>query len=292
MPSSHAPEFAVLLRMSSLFGDLDPLVIDGLAKLCSTRMLATGETLFRKGDAGDAVYGIRRGQVGIEISTKAGSRVTLNTLGSGDVFGEIAMLDGRNRTADAVAMEKTELFALRREQVLAYIESEPRVALKFIELLCKRLRYVSGRMEEVVTLKLGARLARQLLTSGRGFRQRDRDFSGTARDACRRSPRDRQSPASALAQAGHAGNPAWRDRDQERGRTAGGSARSLIIVVSAVSTVRIGIPRLHVEAPVPPCRKVVGFVISLTTCITLLWQYSGTARYRRRLHRTGFRSGQ
>ncbi len=169
MPSSHAPEFAVLLRMSSLFGDLDPLVIDGLAKLCSTRMLATGETLFRKGDAGDAVYGIRRGQIGIEISTKAGSRVTLNTLGSGDVFGEIAMLDGRNRTADAVAMEKTELFALRREQVLAYIESEPRVALKFIELLCKRLRYVSGRMEEVVTLKLGARLARQLLILAEDF---------------------------------------------------------------------------------------------------------------------------
>ena len=169
MVSSHAPEFAVLLRMSPLFGDLGTPVIDGLAQLCSTRMLASGETLFRKGDAGDAVYGIRRGQIGIEIGTKAGSRVTLNTLGSGDVFGEIAVLDGRSRTTDAVAMEKTELFALRREQVLAYIEREPRVALTFIELLCKRLRYVSGRMEEVVTLKLSARLARQLLILAEDF---------------------------------------------------------------------------------------------------------------------------
>lgn len=169
MLSSHAPEFAVLLRMSPLFGDLETSVIDGLAKLCATRMLATGETLFRKGDPGDAVYGIRRGQICIEIGTKAGSRVTLNTLGSGDVFGEIAMLDGRNRTTDAIAMEKTELFALRREQVLAYIEREPQVALKFIELLCKRLRYVSGRMEEVVTLKLSARLARQLLILSEDF---------------------------------------------------------------------------------------------------------------------------
>ncbi len=167
--SNHAPEFAVLLRMSPLFGDLDPFVIEGLAKLCSTRMLATGETLFRKGDVGDAVYGIRRGQIGIEIGTKAGSRVTLNTLGSGDVFGEIAMLDGRLRTGDAVAIEKTELFALRREQVLAYIDREPKVALKFIELLCKRLRYVSGRMEEVVTLRLSARLARQLLILSEDF---------------------------------------------------------------------------------------------------------------------------
>lgn len=169
MVSDNASEFAVLLRMSQLFGGLNTPVIDGLAKLCSTRMLATGETLFRKGDAGDAVYGIRRGQIGIEIGTKAGSRITLNTLGSGDVFGEIAMLDGRSRTTDAVAMEKTELFALRREQVLAYIEREPQVALKFIELLCKRLRYVSGRMEEVVTLKLSARLARQLLILAEDF---------------------------------------------------------------------------------------------------------------------------
>ncbi len=167
--SVHAPEFAVLLRMNPLFGDLEPHIIDGLASLCTTRMLGGGETLFQKGDPGDAVYGVRRGQIGIEIGTRAGARVTLNTLGAGDVFGEIAMLDGRERTTDAIALEPTELFALRREQVLAHIDREPEIALKFIELLCKRLRYVSGRMEEVVTLKLGARLARRLLALAEDF---------------------------------------------------------------------------------------------------------------------------
>ena len=167
--SSHAPEFAVLLRMNPLFGDLGPTIISDLANLCSTRHLAAKEVVFRKGDPGDALYGIRRGQIGIEFSTWSGTHVTLNTLGSGDLFGEVAMLDGCQRTADAVALEPTELFALRREHVMAHLQREPTVALKFIELLCQRLRYMSGRMEEVVTLKMGARLARRLLVLAEDF---------------------------------------------------------------------------------------------------------------------------
>ena len=167
--SSHAPEFAVLLRINPLFGDLEPNIIAGLASLCSTRYLAPKEVLFRKGDPGDGLYGIRRGQIGIEFWTRNGTHVTLNTLGSGDIFGEVAMLDGCERTADAVALEATELFALRREHVIAHLEREPSIALKFIELLCKRLRYMSGRMEEVVSLKMGARLARRLLVLSEDF---------------------------------------------------------------------------------------------------------------------------
>ena len=167
--SSHAPEFAILLRSNPLFGDLEPPVLDGLASLCATRMLQPKETLFRRGDLGDALYGIRRGQIGIEFWTRGGTHVTLNTLGAGDVFGEIAMLDGRERTADAIALEATELFTLRREQVMTHLEREPTIALKFIELLCNRLRYVSGRMEEVVTLKMAARLARRLLVLAEDF---------------------------------------------------------------------------------------------------------------------------
>jgi CRP/FNR family transcriptional regulator, cyclic AMP receptor protein len=167
--SGPAHEFAVLLRMNPLFGDLQPDMIENLAGMCATRHLAAREVLFRKGDPGDALYGIRRGQVEIEIWSQTGTHVTLNTLGPGDVFGEIAMLDGCERTADAVAAEPTELFTLRREPVIAHLEREPKIALKFMELLCKRLRYVSGRMEEVVTLKMAARLARRLLALAEDF---------------------------------------------------------------------------------------------------------------------------
>src|SRR5574337_1056731 len=65
--------------------------------------------LFKDGDKGDAVYGIRRGQIRIETGAEDGSRLTLNFQGSGDLFGEIAVLDGQARTADAIAAEPAEL---------------------------------------------------------------------------------------------------------------------------------------------------------------------------------------
>jgi CRP-like cAMP-binding protein len=162
-------EFGVMLRTNPLFSALEPRVIEELAKLCSTRHLHAGELLFQKGDAGDVVYGVRRGQIRIETGSRSGSRVSLTDLGAGDLFGEIALFDGHERTADAVAVEATELFALRRDDVLAYLMREPKVAIAFIELLCKRIRDVSRQMEEAVMMTLSVRLARRLIMLARDF---------------------------------------------------------------------------------------------------------------------------
>ncbi len=89
-------------------------------------------------------------------------RLTLNFQGSGDLFGEIAVLDGQTRTADAVAGEATELFVLRRGDLLAFLEREPKIAIRLIELLCQRIRWISERMEESVLQPLPVRMARRL----------------------------------------------------------------------------------------------------------------------------------
>ena len=89
--------------------------------------------LFQKGDPGDALYGVRRGQIRIETGASDGSRLTLNFMGPGDLFGEVAVLDGQSRTADATAGEPSELFVLRREDFLAFLEREPKVAIKIID---------------------------------------------------------------------------------------------------------------------------------------------------------------
>src|SRR4029077_4649721 len=91
-----------------------------------------------------------------------GSRLTLNFMGSGDLVGEGAVLDGQSRTADATAGEPTELFVLRREDFLAHLEREPKVAIKIIMLLCQRIRWQSERMEESVLQPLPIRLAPRL----------------------------------------------------------------------------------------------------------------------------------
>ncbi|AWN43107.1 Crp/Fnr family transcriptional regulator [Methylobacterium durans] len=166
---SKGADFGVLLRLNPLFADLGPEIAATLAAMSTTRSLRAGDVLFREHDPGDALYGIRRGEVRIETGTASGKRIVLNTLGSGDVFGEIALLDGRPRTADAVAVEPTDLFVLRRADLLAYLGREPGIAIKLIELLCARVRYIAGQMNEMTVLPLSTRLARRLTVLAADF---------------------------------------------------------------------------------------------------------------------------
>jgi CRP/FNR family transcriptional regulator, cyclic AMP receptor protein len=156
------PEFAALLGMNPIFAGLGDEAITAIATLCTKRQLDSGEVLFQKGDKGDALYGVRRGRVRVETGTAGGGRLVLNVLGPGDLFGEIALFDGQPRTADAIASEASELFMVRRSDFLSYLEREPRITIRLLELLCQRIRWVSDRMEEAVLLPLHARLARRL----------------------------------------------------------------------------------------------------------------------------------
>jgi CRP-like cAMP-binding protein len=159
---SKQAEFAVILKMNPMFSDLGTEELQRMASLCHTQQLSPGEVLFQKGDPGDALFGVRRGQIRIETGASDGGRLTQNFMGPGDLFGEVAVLDGQSRTADATAGEASELFVLRREDFLAFLERQPKVAVKLIELLCQRVRWMSERMEESVLQPLPVRLARRL----------------------------------------------------------------------------------------------------------------------------------
>ena len=169
MSTSKPPDFAALLRLNPLFARLGEEAIARIAALCVRRQLSAGEVLFVKGDEGDALYGIRRGQIRIATGTESGKRLTLNVLGPGDLLGEIALLDGRLRTADAIAAEPSELFMVRRQDFLRLLEREPGIAVHLIELLCERVRWVSERMEETALLPLEVRLARRIRTLADDF---------------------------------------------------------------------------------------------------------------------------
>src|ERR1700752_1815806 len=162
-------EFAVILKMNPMLADLGADELQRIAGICHTQQMTAGEVLFQQGDAGDALFGVRRGQVRIETGAPDGSRLTLNFMGPGDLFGEVAVLDGQNRTADARAAEATELFVLRREDFLAFLEREPKVATRITMLLCQRIRWQSERMEESVLQPLPIRLARRLCALASDF---------------------------------------------------------------------------------------------------------------------------
>lgn len=166
---TKAAEFAVILKMNPMFADLGADELARISSLCHTRHLPTGEMLFRKGDAGDALFAVRRGQIRIETGVSDGSRQTLNFTGPGGLIGEVAVLDGVSRTADAAAGEATELFVLGREDFLGFLEREPRVALKIIMQLCRRLRRQGERTEESMLQPLPVRLARRLCALASDF---------------------------------------------------------------------------------------------------------------------------
>ena len=161
-PRAGSAELA-LLRGHPVFGALEPAQLEQLVSYARTRRVAAGTTLFSKGDPGTELFAVSAGTVKISVPAPDGREAMFNLLHPGEIFGEIALLDGRPRTADAMAMTDCELTVIERRDFLAFVHGEPNVALQLIALLCERLRIASEHYEELVFLDLPTRLARILL---------------------------------------------------------------------------------------------------------------------------------
>lgn len=158
-----------LLKNHYLFSDVEQSVVDRVADLGVTRSLAPGEHLFFKGDEGDALYGMFSGKLCIVTGSVSGREVILNVMEEGDIFGEIALLDGLPRTADARALEACELLMIRRRDFLPLLSREPTLSLHLIELLCERIRWNCNLIEDSAFLDFKARLAKRLLGLGTAY---------------------------------------------------------------------------------------------------------------------------
>jgi CRP-like cAMP-binding protein len=152
-----------LLRAHPIFGELRVEDLRRLSAIAIPRSFKRGATIFKKGDAGTCLYAINRGSVKISVPGNSGREAMFNILGEEEVFGEVALLDGQPRTADAVAITDCELFAINRRDFLALMNWEPKVAIRIIELLCQRLRRASEHFEDLLFLDAAARLAKTLL---------------------------------------------------------------------------------------------------------------------------------
>jgi CRP/FNR family transcriptional regulator, cyclic AMP receptor protein len=146
-----------------MLGATQLMQIKRLDSFADTRRIASGAKLFVKGAPGTALFAVVSGTVKIAVGSIDGREATLNLLHAGDIFGEIALLDGQPRTAHAIAVTDCELMVIKRRDFLRFVHREPKVAIKLIELLCARLRVASARMEEAVFHSLPVRLARLLL---------------------------------------------------------------------------------------------------------------------------------
>jgi CRP/FNR family cyclic AMP-dependent transcriptional regulator len=159
-PSS---QMLALLRAHPIFGGLEHAHLERLVSYARTRKVPAGTTIFVKGDPGNCLFAVCAGTVKVSVAAPDGREAMLSLLHPGEIFGEMALLDGRPRAADVVATSDCELMAIERRDFLAFVHSDPNIALKFVELLCERLRAANENFEEVIFLSLPARLARTLL---------------------------------------------------------------------------------------------------------------------------------
>ena len=152
-----------ILRRHSLFGKLSSAAIEHLGSYMKRRSLPRGSTIFAKGDPGSGLMGILAGSVKISVPSADGRDIVLNIMHEGEIFGEIALLDGHPRTADATAMTDCELMVIERRDFVPFLRSQPDLTMQIIETLCSRLRRTTEQVQDVTFLNLPTRLAKALL---------------------------------------------------------------------------------------------------------------------------------
>jgi CRP-like cAMP-binding protein len=152
-----------MLRKHPYFCDLEPEAFDQLCRYAKHSMLKRGATIFSKGDPGNSLFAVISGTVKMSIASPEGRSAIFNLVGAGEIFGEIAVLDGQARTADATANTNCEMFVIDRREFLPFVRSHPELAMKFVELLCARVRWTSDQVEQVILQNLPGRLASALI---------------------------------------------------------------------------------------------------------------------------------
>ena len=152
-----------VLHGHPVFCDLDSEAFEQLSRYAKHTMLKRGATIFSKGDPGNSLYAVITGTVKISISSPDGRNAILNLIGAGELFGEMAVLDGQDRSADATANTNCEIYVIDRRDFLPFVRSQPALSMKFIELLCARIRWTSDQVEQVILQDLPGRVASALL---------------------------------------------------------------------------------------------------------------------------------
>jgi CRP-like cAMP-binding protein len=151
------------LGASRLFCALSPDVRATLAAAMTERDYACGDAIFSQSDPGTTLFAVLTGQVRILFAAADGREHVLRSVGPGEIFGEVGMLDGKPRSAGAIAATRCRLLALERGRLLALMASHPEVALDLMTTLCERVRTASAQIEGLVFYPLSKRLACALL---------------------------------------------------------------------------------------------------------------------------------
>ena len=153
-----------LLARNLLFREASPALLDGLVKFATVRQSQPNDEIFAKGDPGNTLCGVLMGRVCIYTVSAEGEEAILNILEPGEMFGEIALLDGGPRTASARAMTTVDLLQIHRDHFVPFLHDHPELGVSIMAVLCGRIRMNVDFIEDAAFLHLPARLAKRLLS--------------------------------------------------------------------------------------------------------------------------------
>ena len=139
------------IRSVPLFASLHDEAAQELLTLLQGRDFTSGTSLFHAGDKGDSMYLIQSGRVRIAVNDEDGHEIVLAELAQGDFFGEMAIIDGKQRAAGAAVIEEAHLLMLSRENFLRFINSNPGVALEMLSAVFQRLRHTDKMLQQRVS---------------------------------------------------------------------------------------------------------------------------------------------
>jgi CRP/FNR family transcriptional regulator, cyclic AMP receptor protein len=152
-----------LLAKTDLFGGLAAEELEACAAAFREMHFARGEMIFGRGDPGAHLYIVAEGRVRLAVASEEGRELSFRHAVAGDLFGEIAALDGSPRTADATALTEARVHRLDRYALRELCAARPGISDGVIACLCRRLRDTSMQLESIALHPMEVRLARFFL---------------------------------------------------------------------------------------------------------------------------------
>lgn len=163
MEQRTTTEKCELIARSFLFQGISDQHLEHLARYSKIKQIAARKVICQRGEQGSQMFIIVSGRVSMNTDSEEGKELTFGILGPGDIFGEIALLDGGERTATVKTIEATEVLMLERRDFLPFLEKFPKVAISLLSTLAARLRKTDELFEDTYFKNLPGRLAKRFL---------------------------------------------------------------------------------------------------------------------------------
>jgi CRP-like cAMP-binding protein len=152
-----------VLRQIPLFASLEPSAIDKLSRAVRPKTLKAAEILFLKGDDAEAMYIVREGAIKIVLPSETGEEIIVALIKRNEFFGVMAMLDGQPRSADAVAINPSEIFVLGRNEFLNILQTDMNALKTILCDLSRMIRKTDDLLGDVCFFNISVRLSKKLL---------------------------------------------------------------------------------------------------------------------------------